>query len=1609
MSETRVPAIPAPTDANLREVARAVKGILDVREGLVGDPLDAAVKFRDLVDGGVISVSLTRRGGGSAGLVVTPPAADDGYDPAADLTPPPAPQGFAATGLFSAVQLSWQLPSILNYAYTEIWRADTNSLGSAVRIATTPAALYSDFIGNSATKYYWIRFVTQANVVGPYNSTDGTVGTTSSDPAYILGLLTGQITESQLYSALQTRINLIDGSGPGSVNARVANEAYLRGQAIASEAATRLSGDQSLQSQIDLLSSGTSGDLSALITAVNNETAARIAADLTESNARTLADNTLTSAIDAEEVARSIGDDVLAAITTALNSGVSGVAASIKQESDVRTDADSASAAQLLAIRAQTDSTAGALLVEQEVRALADSVGVTQTTTLAARVDLGDSQNAAGLVIEQQVRADADSAGASQVISLASKVGDNLAALRVEQDVRSSETSSLASQTTSLAAITATSAAGIQVEAQARADADSAAASQVTSLAASTAAAAAAIVAEQTVRASDDAATASQVTGLASRVDVGDSTNAAAIQQEQLTRADADSAQASASLVLSSAVGNNASAIVIEQDARSNETQSLAQQSQTIGATAGSALAGLLLEQQARADADSASASQSQQLAAKVGDAVAGLLIEQSVSVDRDSALAAQSNQLVAAIGQAAAGISAEQSARADGDVAVAQQITGVAARLDDASAGVQEERIARASADAAIGQQITTIAADLGNNAAGIRAEQNARADADSAAAGRLTSLVADVGSNAAAIDIEEQVRADQFSSVASQTTNLAAATGSTVAAIRSEEVARTTADTSVAGQLSTLVAKTDDNAAAITTEALVRSNETSALATTATKLAAQVTTGALLPYDFTYGKADWTNTAAGAPASVTDPSGTIVTNDVDLGTCLEITDFDVVGESLLTKGVVPATQGVVYRITTTLKIVSSDGSVQFGHLASGLSATYASVGTSNLGATTLSGAALGDGSLNAPASGNVTLTGTGVFTISCMLSSSSGAQYGAWPAGSVWLRLGLRLATAETGLVVRVGSIKIEEVTAAAGIAMESFTRSTQDEALSKQVIELSSATANAAAGLRTESLTRAAQDSALSSQTQTLYASTSNTSAGLQVVSTAQATADAALASQVTTLQAAAGGNAVAIQTEATARATETGSLFAQYTVKIDNAGHVSGYGLASTANNSTPTSEFGVRADKFWVAAAATSSTTAPTSDLYKGRVWLDTSVTPNVTRYYTGSVWSTTPQAIPFAVLNVPGTVNGVSVPAGVYIDTAYIGKATIKAAQIGSVAADTIQAGYTSSVDLESATFFGSDFYIGGTVTYEYNDPTDNTRKTGIASVASPNIALKSSGAEFDVGYFKIKNGGSLVTPFEVVDNSVRITTATIGDGTIGSAKIADTIQSTNYSASAGWQINKAGTATFNNVTVRGAVFASSGEFTGSVTSAGLNGGAYSGYAWPASGTGFHLGPSGLLLGNANTGPHFQVTSTGDLYAPGFTIIGGAATFSGAISADVVKTASIEGAAVTSGYSSSTAGDYTSVTISVPAGASSIIVVAYVGDPYQTSFGGGKDAYFSTALPTGYLSVNGVQQAVQQGVLVWSTGSPAVGTYTVAIYRNANSGTMTLGVLVTKR
>ena len=607
MSETKVPALGSVSSETLEDVLRAVKITLDVREGRLGDPLDANVTYRDLIGIGALAENPASRGSRSAPPAMPITAFLDGYVPSLDLTPPPAPENFTATGGFALVQLQWDRPAIRNLAYTEIWRSETNVLGNAVQIGTSSTGFYVDSLGTSATRYYWVRFVTQANITGPYNDTTGTAATTATDPGLVLGSLTGQITESQLFTDLSDRIDLIDGpdSLAGSVAYRLAQEAASRSTAIttaitseasarttaiaaetsarvaaiAAEATARGNDVFSLQQQINTLSAASSGDFQDLIAVVNQEQIARIDADTAlSSNIYTLVTKAgeTTSAIQVEQSTRASSDQATATQLTSLIANIGVNQAALVNEQTVRSTADSASASQFTGLTSTVGNVASSLSLEQTSRATADSSISTQVYALVSQA--GNTSSA--LTIEQNTRSDQNLALASQITNLSSALGVNSSTLAVEQTTRATQDLALSYQLTSLTAATGSNAAALAVEQTTRSTETQSLAVQNTSLTSLFGSSAASLVSEQNTRASQDTVVSSLVNGLSSSLGAAN----AALSQELTTRTTGDTALSSQITNLSASYGTNAAAILAESAARASADSSTANAITTVQA-----------------------------------------------------------------------------------------------------------------------------------------------------------------------------------------------------------------------------------------------------------------------------------------------------------------------------------------------------------------------------------------------------------------------------------------------------------------------------------------------------------------------------------------------------------------------------------------------------------------------------------------------------------------------------------------------------------------------------------------------------------------------------------------------------------------------------------------------------------------------------------------------------------------------------------------------------------------------------------------------------------------------------------------------------------------
>lgn len=248
--ETKVPSIPDVREDNVLQVLSAIKATLEVREGQIGDPLDQGATLRDLVALNIAGTDATNKAFTDAGVAlpispVLPPLVGS-YDPTTDYTTPPQPTNLIVSGGVTNVYLQWDGAPYRNHNYTEIWRSEFDVLGTAIRIGTTAANVYADAAAPNKTYYYWIRFVSVANVVGPYNLTGGTSGTTALNVAEALGDISDSISSSQLFIDLGTRVGnaqiaveqqttIIDGLS-AQYTVKIDNNGYVTGYGLASTA-----------------------------------------------------------------------------------------------------------------------------------------------------------------------------------------------------------------------------------------------------------------------------------------------------------------------------------------------------------------------------------------------------------------------------------------------------------------------------------------------------------------------------------------------------------------------------------------------------------------------------------------------------------------------------------------------------------------------------------------------------------------------------------------------------------------------------------------------------------------------------------------------------------------------------------------------------------------------------------------------------------------------------------------------------------------------------------------------------------------------------------------------------------------------------------------------------------------------------------------------------------------------------------------------------------------------------------------------------------------------------------------------------------------------------
>jgi hypothetical protein len=249
------------------------------------------------------------------------------------------------------------------------------------------------------------------------------------------------------------------------------------------------------------------------------------------------------------------------------------------------------------------------------------------------------------------------------------------------------------------------------------------------------------------------------------------------------------------------------------------------------------------------------------------------------------------------------------------------------------------------------------------------------------------------------------------------------------------------------------------------------------------------------------------------------------------------------------------------------------------------------------------------------------------------------------------------------------------------------------------------------------------RANADNAIYTVVNSQFSRVDGSIAALQTTQTTTTNNVSALTSSVSTLQVTVGNNTAAIQTEATTRVNADNDIYSKYSVKIDQNGYVSGFGLISEANNSTPSSAFIVRADLF-----AIGSPSGP-------------GISPQV----------------PFIVLT---TTDANGNPPGVYMDSVLIANAAIDEAKIADA---TITNAKIGDAQINTLKVAGNSITVSGQCTGTgWNYFYLNAPYGGTINI----VAFNSGRSDGEADYLYVHVNGSVVNTFRGP-----VTTAYVTDG----------------------------------------------------------------------------------------------------------------------------------------------------------------------------------------------------------------------------------------------
>lgn len=177
------------------------------------------------------------------------------------------------------------------------------------------------------------------------------------------------------------------------------------------------------------------------------------------------------------------------------------------------------------------------------------------------------------------------------------------------------------------------------------------------------------------------------------------------------------------------------------------------------------------------------------------------------------------------------ASISTEAVARADADKAITSSVTTLKSDYDANKASVTQSLGTLTTKDTALTNQLTALTSTVGTNTANITTNNNALVAKDKAIADSVTALDAKYEGNKTSVSSQLTALVDKDTATANQLTALDTDYKGNKTAIRNELTAVSNKTDSTANSLTSLTTEVGKNKTAITTEATTRSTEDTAL----------------------------------------------------------------------------------------------------------------------------------------------------------------------------------------------------------------------------------------------------------------------------------------------------------------------------------------------------------------------------------------------------------------------------------------------------------------------------------------------------------------------------------------------------------------------------------------------------------------------------------------------------------------------------------------------------------------------------------------------------------------------------------------------------------